>query len=65
MELTAAQARALLERAGAEDVSDEAATELAQTLETYAGYISEEAIAQAVDNDRGVVRREDVIEAER
>lgn len=58
-------ARKLLEDAGAEDVSDAAAAELADTLETYAGYISEEAIALATDADRDVVRKDDVIEAER
>lgn len=65
MELTPAQAKELLKDAGADDVSDEAAAEFARTLETYAGYISEEAIAQAIDNDRSIVRKEDVIEAER
>ncbi len=65
MELTPEYARQLLESAGAEDVSDEAAEELAQTLETYAGYISEEAIALAIDEDRNVVRKQDIIEAER
>lgn len=65
MEFTIKQARELLKDAGAEDVSDEAAKELAQTLETYAGYISEEAIAQAQDKERSVVRKDDIVEAER
>lgn len=65
MELTPEYARRLLREAGATDVSDDAAEELAQTLETYAGYISEEATALAIDDDRNVVKKEDVIEAER
>ncbi len=65
MELTPEYARQLLAAAGAEDVSDEAAEELAQTLETYAGYISEEATALARDDERTVVTKEDVMEAER
>lgn len=65
MELTPAQAKELLRDAGADDVSDSAAKKLAETLETYAGYISEEAIALAADAERSVVTREDIIEAER
>lgn len=65
MELTPGQARQLLQDAGADDVSDKAAKELAKTLETYAGYISEEAVALAIDDERDVVRKEDVVEAER
>lgn len=65
MELTPAQAKELLKDAGATDVSDAAAKKLAETLETYAGYISEEAIALAADEERSVVTREDIIEAER
>lgn len=65
MELTPAQARELLLKAGAADVSDAAAAELAQTLELYAGYVSEEAVAQARDDDRKVIRKDDVVKAEK
>lgn len=64
MEVTIGQARRLLQAAGADEVDDDAAKELASTLETYAGYISEEAAAIARGDDRGVVRREDIVEAE-
>lgn len=64
MELTPKQAKELLRDAGADDVSDRAAKELASTLETYAGYISEEAIALAVSDERSVVTKDDIIEAE-
>jgi histone H3/H4 len=56
MELTPAQAKELLK--------DAAAKKFAETLETFAGYISEEAIALAANEERSVVTREDVIEAE-
>lgn len=64
MEITAAQMRTLLKEAGADSVSDEAAAELAQTLENYIGYISEEAVAQARDDERAVVTRDDIMAAE-
>lgn len=64
MELTIAQMKQVLQDAGAADVSGTAAEELAETLENYIGYISEEAVAQARQQDRTAVRREDIIAAE-
>ncbi|MFB6216604.1 MAG: hypothetical protein ABEJ72_06515 [Candidatus Aenigmatarchaeota archaeon] len=63
MELTAAQAREMLEEAGADEVDQEAAEEFAQVLENYMGYISEEAVARA-DGDERPVTEEDIISAE-
>lgn len=56
--------RAFLEDAGAGGVDDDAAEELARILENYIGYISEEAIALAQEDDRGTVTRDDIIHAE-
>lgn len=64
MELTPAQMKALLQEAGAEAVADDAAEELARTLETYIGYVTEEAVVLARNDDRKTVAREDVVEAE-
>ena len=64
MELTSAQALKLLEDHGAGDVDDDAALELAQTLERYAGYISEEAVAHVEDDGRKAIKREDIVAAE-
>lgn len=64
MELTPAQMRKILEEEGAEEVGDEAAEELAEVLEKYIGYISEEAVAQAREEDRSAVTRADIIAAE-
>lgn len=64
MELSVEQARRLLVAAGAEDVADDAAAELARTLETYAGHVSEEAVAQALEEGNGVVTQKHIIAAE-
>lgn len=64
MELTPTQVKELLKDAGADGIADDAAKELAQTLETYAGYISEEATALARDEERSVVTKQDIIKAE-
>ncbi len=64
MELTVGQMAAVLRAAGAEDVDEAAAEELGQVLENYVGYIAEEAVAQAREQDRQAVTREDVIAAE-
>ncbi|MDY6776843.1 MAG: histone [Candidatus Nanohaloarchaea archaeon] len=64
MELTPAQMRKILEEEGAEEVGDEAAEELAEVLEKYIGYISEEAVAQAREEGRSAVTRADIIAAE-
>lgn len=64
MELTPGQMKQLLQDAGAENVSDAAAENLARTLETYIGYVTEEAVVLAQNDDRKTVNREDVITAE-
>lgn len=53
----------LLEENGAEDVSEKAAEELGELLELFAGYITEEANGIASENDRNVVKKEDIEKA--
>lgn len=64
MELSVEQAAALIEAAGAEP-SDEAAEQLAELLENYIGYITEEAMGQAREDGRDVITKADILEAEK
>lgn len=64
MELAPEQMRAFLVDAGAEEVDPEAAEELAELLENYIGYLSEEAVALAREEERNVVTRDDILRAE-
>ncbi|MDY6771133.1 MAG: histone [Candidatus Nanohaloarchaea archaeon] len=63
MELSTKTTRRLLEEAGAEDVEEDAAEELADTIELFAGYISEEAVGIAQESKRKVITKDDVEQA--
>lgn len=63
MELSPETARKLLHEAGAEDVEDEAAHELAKLLDLFAGHLSEEAVALVEDDSRTVVQQDDIQQA--
>lgn len=64
MELTPVQMKDLLRSAGAEDVEEDAAEEMARVLENYIGYITEEAVALADADGRKTVDKADVVRAE-
>lgn len=53
----------LLKEHGAEDVSDDAAEQLAETLEVFAGHISEEAIARSENKNETVITKADIEKA--
>ncbi len=63
MELSTKTMHRILEDAGADDVDEDAAEELADTIELFAGYISEEAVGLAADSERKVITKDDVIKA--
>lgn len=65
MELPKTKMKDILKSAGAERVSEDAAKELGNILEIFAGDVCEEAIARAKEDGRKTVRREDVVEASR
>lgn len=65
MELAPEQMREALVEAGATDVDEAAAEEFAELLENYIGYISEEAVALADEEDRSAVTGEDILQAEK
>lgn len=52
-----------IKQQGDKRVSEDSAKELADVLETFAGDVSEEAIAVAKEKDRKTVRAEDVRDA--
>lgn len=64
MEITAQHIEALAEKKGV-SISGEAAEEIAEVLENYIGYITEEAGGQARESGRDVITREDIVEAEK
>ncbi len=64
MELEPGQMEKILEEAGSSEVDERAATELAELLENYIGYITEEAAAQAREDGRKEITEEDVLRAE-
>jgi len=64
MEITAEQMEALAEET-VTSISREAAEELAEVLENYIGYITEEAGGQARESGRDVITRADIVEAEK
>lgn len=64
MELSPEQMEALLEEQGASDAGG-ASEELAEVLENYIGYITEEALGQAREDGRDVITRNDIVEAEK
>jgi len=53
----------LLKDQGAEGVSDGAAEQLAETIEMFIGYISEEAGGRARDHKRKVINEDDIRQA--
>lgn len=53
----------MIKSQGDKRVSEDAADEMQQILEMFAGDVAEEAIAIAREDDRKTVRREDVKEA--
>lgn len=53
----------MIKSQGDKRVSEDSAKQLADVLETFAGDVSEEAIAVAQEKDRKTVRAEDVREA--
>lgn len=63
MEFSTSKMKDLIKSETNKRVSKDAAEELREVLETYAGDISETAINVAKDNDRKTVRGEDVRDA--
>lgn len=63
MEIAPSTMKKLLKEHGAETVSDDAAAELAETLEVFAGHISEEAIARTEDQNKTVITKADIDKA--
>lgn len=63
MEFSTAKMKELLRRNSNKQVSKDAATELGETLEMFAGDVAEEALAITEEDGRKTVRREDVREA--
>jgi len=63
MELSPETARTILHEAGAEDVEDDAADELAKLLDLFAGHLSEEAVALVEDDGRTVIQQDDIQQA--
>lgn len=63
MEFSVAKMKEIIKRNSGKQVSKDAAEELGQTLEMFAGDVAEEALAVAKDNGRKTVRDEDVQEA--
>ena len=53
----------MIKSQGGKRVSEDSAKELGKVLETFAGDVSEEAIAVAKDKDRKTVRGEDIRDA--
>ncbi|MDY6761514.1 MAG: histone-like protein [Candidatus Nanohaloarchaea archaeon] len=64
MELSPDQIQALLKEEGA-SASTAAAEELAEVLENYIGYITEEAIGLAREDGRDAITKQDIVEAEK
>ncbi|MDY6769798.1 MAG: histone-like protein [Candidatus Nanohaloarchaea archaeon] len=64
MEISAEQVEALLAEHGASGTG-EAVEELAQVLENYIGYITEEAGGQAREDGRDVITKQDILAAEK
>jgi histone H3/H4 len=63
MEFSISKMKQMIKSHGDKRVSEDSAEALADVLETFAGDVSEEAIAVAEDKDRKTVRGEDVREA--
>ncbi|MFB6100845.1 MAG: histone [Candidatus Nanohalobium sp.] len=63
MEFSVSKMKETIKQQGDKRVSEDSAKELADVLETFAGDVSEEAIAVAKEKDRKTVRAEDVRDA--
>lgn len=63
MEFSVSKMKDMIKSQGDKRVSEDSAKQLADVLETFAGDVSEEAIAVAQEKDRKTVRAEDVREA--
>ncbi|MBY6294004.1 histone [Nanohaloarchaea archaeon H01] len=63
MEFSISKMKEMIKSQGDKRVSEDAAEELGQILEMFAGDVAEEAIAVAREDDRKTVRAEDVREA--
>lgn len=63
MEFSKAKMKEVIKEQTDKRVSEDSALELSDILETYAGDISEDAIARAHEKGRKTVRAEDVREA--
>lgn len=63
MEFSVSKMKEMIKTQGDKRVSEESAEKLANVLETFAGDVSEEAIAVAKDKGRKTVREEDVKDA--
>jgi histone H3/H4 len=63
MEFSVSKMKDMIKSQGDKRVSEDSAEELANVIETFAGDVSEEAIAIAEENGRKTVRSEDVRQA--
>jgi histone H3/H4 len=63
MEFSISKMKEMIKTQGDKRVSEDAAEELGQILEMFAGDLAEESVAVARDNDRKTIRKEDVKEA--
>jgi histone H3/H4 len=63
MEFSVSKMKETIKQQGDKRESEDSAKELADVLETFAGDVSEEAIAVAKEKDRKTVRAEDVRDA--
>jgi len=63
MEFSVSKMKEMIKSQGGKRVSEDSAKELGKVLETFAGDVSEEAIAVAKDKDRKTVRGEDIRDA--
>lgn len=63
MEFSVSKMKDMIKSQGDKRVSEDSAEQLADVLETFAGDVSEEAIAVADEKGRKTVRAEDVREA--
>ena len=63
MEYSEKTIRSFLEEKGVNNVTDEAVEHLGETIELFAGYITEEAVGKASENKKTVVNKDDIKEA--
>ena len=63
MEFSVSKMKEVIKSQGDKRVSEDSAKELSDVIETFAGDVSEEAIAVAKDKGRKTVRAEDIRDA--